>query len=1716
MDFRTKSSRCKFKERFSFLEAAAILFLAGMLLAILSLNGSAANESIELNSIALNSSDSPTQNENVTFDARQYLKMRMQLPADRKAAAQRYKASREEAMALARKAAPGAAPTVAPLFDPGGIPHYFGPYPNYANSPMPTGSIASITVTNGGSGYVSPTIEISDVYGTGAGAAATATVAGGVITGITVTPGSEGSGYTAPLVTIVDAAGTGATATATLGGTLAGGIKKFVDTLPNLPQAIPDQVTYPAGGKGYTSAPTIEINDGTGTGATATAHLTGDTVTSVTIDSGGSGYSANPTITFKGGGATTHAIGKATVVGGVITAITLLGCDYYEIALVEYSQKMHTDLPATRLRGYVQLSTPVIPGAGVALQDVNGDPILKPDSTPAIAVTNPQYMGPIIVSERDRPVRIKFYNLLPKGEGGDLFLPVDTTLMGAGMGPNMIMPDTVTQPGGAVVKITTMMPHNLAEGQLIMLHGFVPDAYNGEYRVLGTGLTATQFQIQLKTDPAPAVVTKGHIMELYTQNRATVHLHGGYVPWISDGTPHQWITPAGETTSYPKGVSMRNVPDMPDPGDGSMTFFYNNQQSARLMFYHDHSYGITRINVYAGEAAGYLITDQVEKDMIDGTNFAGINLNPPAKVLPDVGIPLVIQDKTFVDANTIWSQDPTWNWGTAARDPNTGKILNANTGDLWMPHVYMTNQNPWDIGGMNAFGRWHYGPWFWPPTTNIAHGPVPNPYSGPNEPPMIPGVPHNSMAMESFVDTPVVNGMAYPYLEVDPKAYRFRILNAADDRFFNLQLYLATNILSGITVTSGGGNYVAPAVIITDTTGKGATATATVVNGIITGVELLTVGSGYTAPTVTFNDAVGSGAAATATLYTAPTEVGMIPASNYAGLPASWPTDGREGGVPDPAKVGPSFIQIGTEGGFLPAPVELPTLPVNWNMDQTNFDFGNVNQGTLLLGPAERADVIVDFSAYAGKTLILYNDAPAPFPAIDPRYDYYTNHPDQTDTGGAPTTQAGYGPNTRTIMQIRVADVPPADAYDLAKLQAVFAKDTVNNKKGVFEASQDEIIVPQAEYNSAYDRTDLAVNPYVRIFDNSKTFQTLAGSTATITFDPKAIQDEMGEAFETDYGRMSGFLGLEVPFTGAGNQNFLLYPFASPPVEIIKGSVYGTQIGSTEDGTQIWKITHNGVDTHTIHVHLFNAQLINRVAWDNAIRVPDLNELGWKETFRVNPLQDTIIALRPIAPTQPFEVPNSERLIDPTMPEGAELKGGPLGFQDPSGEPVTVLNHIVNFGWEYMMHCHLLSHEEMDMMHAVAFVVSPRAPSDLVVTLSGAGPLAATLNWVDNSISETGFLIQRAKDAAFTVDLTEFSVGPNVVTYTDTSVVPDTTYYYRVRAVNLVGDTTVYPAPAVGFPQKTAYSAWSNSAMLSEVLTISAIGTGKDLQIKQRIGGAWGAWQGLGGFVQNLDSTSSAGNVYVFARGGDNALWYRNWNGLTWGDWQTLGGWMDLLESTSSGGDVYAFARGGENVLWYRNWNGVTWAEWQNLGGYAKDIDVTSSAGSVYAFARGGDEALWYRNWNGAAWSDWQSLGGWIDLLDSTSSGGSVFVFARGGENVLWYRNWNGVAWSDWQNLGGFITDLACTSSAGSVFVFARGGDGALWYRNWDGATWSDWQSLGGQITDLDAISSGGNVGVYVIGTDGALWNINWDGTAWSAWQSQGGSITSLDATLLN
>ncbi len=214
--------------------------------------------------------------------------------------------------------------------------------------------------------------------------------------------------------------------------------------------------------------------------------------------------------------------------------------------------------------------------------------------------------------------------------------------------------------------------------------------------------------------------------------RAVVHVHGGHVPPASDGGPMDWFTPGH-----------------------SKTVHYPNNQPASTLWFHDHAMALTRLNVYAGLAAFYLITDDDED-----------RFNLP-KGLYEIG--LALQDRTF--------------------QPD-GQLFYPSIGDV--PQVHPV----------------------WVP--------------------------------EFFGDTPLVNGKVAPYLEVEPRKYRFRILNGCNARFLHLSL-----------------------------------------------------------------------------------------------------------------SSGQPFYQIGAEGGFLPQPVQLQHL---------------------LMTPAERADVILDFSGLQGQTITLTNDAPDPYP----------------------------------------------------------------------------------------------------------------------------------------------------------------------------------------------------------------------------------------------------------------------------------------------------------------------------------------------------------------------------------------------------------------------------------------------------------------------------------------------------------------------------------------------------------------------------------------------------------------------------------------------------------------------------------------------------------------------------------------------------------------
>ena len=204
---------------------------------------------------------------------------------------------------------------------------------------------------------------------------------------------------------------------------------------------------------------------------------------------------------------------------------TYAGADYYEIAVVQYREQMHTDLPPTLLRGYVQLAgkVPCDPGE-VELLTLPLHPSTPTDlgvSTGYCGTDYPHYLGATIAATKDTPVRILFRNLLPTDQGGNLFIPTDITVMGSGMGPSM---------------------------------WGMPEPLNNQ------------------TDPQCGRTPKPD--GCYTENRAVLHLHGGRTPWISDGTPHQWITPWGERDHLTdnganppipvenKGDSVAYVPDM--------------------------------------------------------------------------------------------------------------------------------------------------------------------------------------------------------------------------------------------------------------------------------------------------------------------------------------------------------------------------------------------------------------------------------------------------------------------------------------------------------------------------------------------------------------------------------------------------------------------------------------------------------------------------------------------------------------------------------------------------------------------------------------------------------------------------------------------------------------------------------------------------------------------------------------------------------------------------------------------------------------------------------------------------------------------------------------------------------------------------------------------------------------------------------------------------
>lgn len=158
----------------------------------------------------------------------------------------------------------------------------------------------------------------------------------------------------------------------------------------------------------------------------------------------------------------------------------------------------------------------------------------------------------------------------------------------------------------------------------------------------------------------------------------------------------------------------------------------------------------------------------------------------------------------------------------------------------------------------------------------------------------------------------------------------------------------------------------------------------------------------------------------------------------------------------------------------------------------------------------------------------------------------------------------------------------------------------------------------------------------------------------------------------------------------------------------------------------------------------------------------------------------------------PLGIPDSNRVLDPTMPAGSTGNFQPV--PPPIGVPAVAqtTNVMTNFAWEYVWHCHLLGHEENDMMRPIASVLNGvLAGNQVTLNWTDATPWNGTgpLTTLGNPANEIGFRIERATLPAGTFAQIGTALA-NQTGFIDTGVLPATMYRYRVIAWNVAGTAT--------------------------------------------------------------------------------------------------------------------------------------------------------------------------------------------------------------------------------------------------------------------------------------------------------------------------------------
>lgn len=359
---------------------------------------------------------------------------------------------------------------------------------------------------------------------------------------------------------------------------------------------------------------------------------------------------------------------------------------------------------------------------------------------------------------------------------------------------------------------------------------------------------------------------------------------------------------------------------------------------------------------------------------------------------------------------------------------------------------------------------------------------------------------------------------------------------------------------------------------------------------------------------------------------------------------------------------GPTFWQIGTDGALLDKPV-----PLN--------DPANPNAPRLFIAPGERADIIIDFASFRGQTLTLVNSAKAPFPSgtsADPQttgqvMQFRVTRPlSSRDTTFDPAS-VGFlrGGNNQPPAIVRLSDpttgrlapgVQPARTRQLVLVEAEGPGGPI------------EVLLNNSTWNGVRDGTATPI-------PGSQS----DGHGGWITELPRVGSTEVWEIVNTTADAHPIHVHL-VQFQLVNRQNYNNTQFRKLYDSLFPG---GTYAGLLPDGT--WgsatyaagtfipgygpPLPYDGSDPRSSGAYGGNPDVSPFL--QGQPRLPDPNEIGWKDTIKAFPGQVTRVVLR-WAPQ--------------ATPVNGVAPGQSLYAFDPTSGP------------GYVWHCHILDHEDNEMM----------------------------------------------------------------------------------------------------------------------------------------------------------------------------------------------------------------------------------------------------------------------------------------------------------------------------------------------------------------------------------------------------------------------------------